>query len=507
MTTVYYVAAIFFTLLVWIIWSNRWKKNYGIKLAKTIRKIRWFSSIVYNIHDIATRLLQKNGGTFRFKGPWFSGMDFLLTCDPINLNYFLNTNFRNYQKGNHFRDIFEPLRDGILAADSDNWRNQRRIVQSLFHDKRFKSAVEGTVQQKISNGLFSVLENASNSGNVVDLQEIIQRLTFDNICGAIFGSDPNCLSLDFPQVAIQTAFHEIQVAVLYRHLLPSTIWKLQRFLQIGKERSLRKAWKIVDQFVALHISKQRQKLSHLETDNHDFNVLKYFLTSIADEENGIRIKSERFLSDIAFNLFTAGRDTIASALVWFFWAVGKHPSVEKKILEEMEANLPTERNGRRSTSFKFDELNKLIYLHAVICEVLRLYPSFPFDHIVSIDEDTLPSGHQIPKKLMVLYSLYSTGRMQEIWGKDCLEFKPERWISEKGEIIHVPSYKFIAFNSGPRSCLGKNLTFIQIKAITSAILWNYCIQVVQNDPAKPTTSIVLYMRNGLKIRVSKRFSC
>ncbi|WCJ21152.1 cytochrome P450 family 96 subfamily A polypeptide 1 [Euphorbia peplus] len=482
-----------------------------MKLPRFIRKIPGFSSTVYNFHDMTTHLLRKNGGTFRFKGPCFSGMDFLMTCDPSNLNYFLNTNFINYHKGDAFRDMFEPLRDGILAADSDNWRNQRRIVHSLFHDKRFNAAVERTVNQKISNGLFSVLENASKLGHVVDLQEIFQRLTFDNICVIIFGFDPNCLSLDFPQVAIQKAFHEMQVAVLYRHLLPSTIWKLQRFLQIGKERSFRKAWKIVDQFVALHITKERQKLigreNHLETDNNDdFNVLTYFLTSTADEENGIRIKSDRFLSDMAFNLLTAGRDTIAAALVWFFWVVGTQPSVEKKILEEMKTNLRTETNYPNITIFKFEELNKLIYLHAVICEVLRLYPSLPFNHIVSIDKDTLPSGHKIPKNLMVLYSLYSTGRMEEIWGKDCLEFKPERWISEKGEIIRVPCYKFITFNAGPRSCLGKNLTFNQIKGIASAIMWNYNIQVIQNYPAQPSTSVVLYMRNGLKIRVSKRFS-
>ncbi|WCJ43669.1 cytochrome P450 family 96 subfamily A polypeptide 1 [Euphorbia peplus] len=463
-----------------------------------------FVRVVYNsyrIHDFCTKLLQRNGGTFQFKGPWFTGMNFLMTCDPRNLNYILNTNFANYQKGNEFRDMLEPLRDGILAADFDDWRNQRKTVQSLFHDRRFKAAIERTVEQKILNGLVPVLENASQLGNVVDLQDIFQRLTLDNICLLILGFDPNCLSVDFPQVSILKAFHDIEVAVLYRHIFPSTFWKLQRFLQIGKEKSLKTAWKISDDFVAYHIARERRRELNMETDNcHDFNVLTYFLTSNADEENGIAIKSDKFLSDMAFNLLTAGRDTIAAALVWFFWLVGTHPSVEKKILEEMKANLPTEEN----TIFKFDDLNKLIYLHAVICEVLRLYPSVPFNHIVSIDKDTLPSGHKIPEKFMVLYSLYATGRMEGIWGKDCLEFKPERWISKKGEIVHVASSKFIAFNTGPRSCLGKNLTFNQIKAIATTILWNYKVHVVQNYPPLPAASVVLYMRNGFKIRVSKR---
>ncbi|KAI7747866.1 hypothetical protein M8C21_027438, partial [Ambrosia artemisiifolia] len=33
-------------------------------------------------------------------------------------------------------------------------------------------------------------------------------------------------------------------------------------------------------------------------------------------------------------------------------------------------------------------------------------------------------------------------KMKAIWGEDCTEFKPERWISNGGEIKHQPSYKF-----------------------------------------------------------------
>ncbi|KAI8536039.1 hypothetical protein RHMOL_Rhmol10G0224700 [Rhododendron molle] len=56
-------------------------------------------------------------------------------------------------------------------------------------------------------------------------------------------------------------------------------------------------------------------------------------------------------------------------------------------------------------------------------------------------------------------------RMNFIWGDDCSEFKPERWISEGGTIKHEPSYKFLAFNAGPRTCLGKEVAFTQMKAV------------------------------------------
>ena len=85
-----------------------------------------------------------------------------------------------------------------------------------------------------------------------------------------------------------------------------------------------------------------------------------------------------------------------------------------------------------------------------------------------------------------------------------MEFKPERWISEKGGIVYVPSYKFVAFNTGPRTCLGKGVSFIQIKMVATAILHKYRLQVVEGHVAKPNLSNVLLMKDGLKVTIKKR---
>ena len=85
-----------------------------------------------------------------------------------------------------------------------------------------------------------------------------------------------------------------------------------------------------------------------------------------------------------------------------------------------------------------------------------------------------------------------------------MEFKPERWISESGDIIHVPSYKFIAFNTGPRICIGKDISFIQMKMVAVALLRKFHIQVVEGHPVTPRLSVFLRMKHGLKVEVSKR---
>ncbi|RVX21614.1 Noroxomaritidine synthase [Vitis vinifera] len=117
----------------------------------------------------------------------------------------------------------------------------------------------------------------------------------------------------------------------------------------------------------------------------------------------------------------------------------------------------------------------------------------------------LPSGHRVDPKMKILFSLYAMGRMTSIWGTDSVEFKPERWISERGRIKHEPSYKFFAFNAGPRTCLGKEVAFTQMKAVAATIIHNYHVQVVEGHHVAPNVSIILYMKHGLMVRVSKRW--
>ncbi|CAI0454896.1 unnamed protein product [Linum tenue] len=219
---------------------------------------------------------------------------------------------------------------------------------------------------------------------------------------------------------------------------------------------------------------------------------------------------------MVFTLIAAGKDTISSTLSWLLWLVATHPDVERKILEEIE-RVTTMAGRQEIFMIDKDEMNRLVYLHAIICETLRLYPPAPFELRCAIEDDMLPSGHLIHKGTRILFSIYSVGRMEEIWGKDCMEFKPERWISEQGSLIHIPSYKFnegniihvpsqkfMTFLTGPRTCLGKAMSFMLLKFMVSSILWNYKFEMVEGHVVKPTPSMVLSMKDGLKMRVSKR---
>ncbi|OIW12374.1 hypothetical protein TanjilG_04123 [Lupinus angustifolius] len=429
-------------------------------------------------------------------------MNYLVTSDPNNIHHIMSKSFDNYVKGSEFREIFQPFGDGIFTSDSETWKYNRALFHSLFRQRRFELFLEKTIHKKVHNSLLPILDHAQQQGTVIDLQDVFNRFTFDNICSLVLGYDPSCLSIEFPEVAYEKAFNEAEESIFYRHTVPKSVWKLQEWLQIGQEKTMTKSCKVFDQFIYACIESKREEIRKkrhneiVESDDDDDEHVDFLTTLISDEKEGVH--DNIFLRDAAFNLFVAGRDTITSALTWFFWLVATNPIVETKILEEIKENF-----GSKDT-LGIEEVKKLVYLHGALCEAMRLFPPIPFERKQAINGDILPSGHNIKPKTMILFSLYSMGRFESIWGKDCLEFKPERWISERGSIIHVPSYKFFSFNAGPRTCLGKDLSFIQMKMVATSILSNYSLHLLQDHHAIPSLSIVLLMKNGFKVMIKKR---
>ena len=91
-----------------------------------------------------------------------------------------------------------------------------------------------------------------------------------------------------------------------------------------------------------------------------------------------------------------------------------------------------------------------------------------------------------------------------IWGKDCLEFKPERWLLSEGDRFEPPKdgYKFVAFNAGPRTCLGKDPAYLQMKSVASAVLLRYVLSPVPGHRVEQKMSLTMFIKNGLRVYLS-----
>ncbi|GLJ46778.1 hypothetical protein SUGI_0986580 [Cryptomeria japonica] len=454
------------------------------------------------IYDWETEVLRATGGTYIFRGAWKSKQDCVISCDPRNIEYVLHTNFANFPKGEDFyAEFYDLLGDGIFNADGLEWRRLRNTAALHFYSRPFRRFTADTLRHIVQTKLLPLLTDAAETGAPLDLQDVFLRFTFDNTCTLVFGRSPGCLAPGLPLVPFAKAFDDAVEATFYRHLTPRACWKLMRFLKLGKERQFYKALKPLRQFMDELIGYKKKTMGQGEA--------KDLLSRFMEEKSHY---DDKFLRDAVMNFVIAGRDTSGVALAWFFWLLYRHPSIEEKIVEELYAVLRRRDGGLIFLDFEqpftVRELEECVYLQAALTETLRLYPSIPHDHKGVLNRDVLPDGTSIEPGMRFLYSIYSLGRMESIWGPDCMEFKPQRWLetSKEGAMAmkRESPYKFMAFNAGQRVCLGKEMAYAQMKAAAAAIVLRFRVRVKENVEVKAKMSLVLAMKNGLWVTLEKR---
>ncbi|XP_065616480.1 cytochrome P450 86A22 [Quercus suber] len=463
------------------------------------------------MHDWITDNLRTCGGTYQ---TCITAIPFLarkqglvtVTCDPKNLEHILKNRFDNYPKGPTWQAAFHDLLgDGIFNSDGDTWLFQRKTAALEFTTRTLRQAMARWVSRAIKLRFCPILETAQREGKPVDFQDLLLRLTFDNICGLTFGKDPQTLSPDMPENGFALSFDRATEATLQRVILPEVVWKLRKTLGLGMETTMTKSLGHIDKYLTDIIETRKQELQSQQQGGsgtpHD-DLLSRFMKKKESY-------SEEFLQHVALNFILAGRDTSSVALSWFFWLVIQNPNVEEKIITEICTVLMETRGNDTSKWVQeplvFEEVDRLMYLKAALSETLRLYPSVPEDSKHVVADDILPNGTFVPKGSSVTYSIYSIGRMKFIWGDDCLEFKPERWLSLDGSKFEVhDSYRFVAFNAGPRICLGKDLAYLQMKSIAAAVLLRHRLMVVPGHRVEQKMSLTLFMKYGLKVNVLPR---
>jgi fatty acid omega-hydroxylase len=344
-----------------------------------------------DMYEWITGVLKARGGTFTFRGPWFTNLHCVVTADPRNLEHLLKTKFGNFPKGPYFRDtVRDLLGDGIFGADDEVWRAQRKAASLEFHSAEFRALTASSLVELVHRRLLPVLADTEASGAAVDLQDVLLRLTFDNVCMIAFGVDPGCLQKGLPEIPFARAFEDATEATIVRFVTPTAVWRGMRALGVGHERVLKRSLAGVDEFAYDVIRKRREELAAATAAGREEAAtgLKRadLLTIFTKMRNadGAATYSDKFLRDICVNFILAGRDTSSVALAWFFWLLSKNAGVEAKILEEIEGIVAARASSgevvEEELVFQPEEVKRMEYLHAALSEALRLYPSVPVDH-------------------------------------------------------------------------------------------------------------------------------
>ncbi|KAJ3669205.1 hypothetical protein LUZ60_011155 [Juncus effusus] len=286
----------------------------------------------------------------------------------------------------------------------------------------------------------------------------------------IFEEDPGLLTergVEGERGKFMIAFREAQELLMGRFEgFVQDLWKVKRMFDVGSEKRLRKSLEVVHSFGMRIVEKQKGKSSEGDLLLGPFKSYKP--------------QTEEQLRDTVTGFLIGGTETTTSALIWFFYLVLTNPSVLRKIEEEISSIRSTKQNPHEL--FTLDELRRMHYLHASITESMRLYPPVSVDTQSCKENDILPDGTIIKKGWFTAYSAYAMAQMEELWGKDCKDYKPERWL-ENGVFKSKNPFKYPVFHAGPRVCLGKAMAYIEMKMVASCLLEKYEFVYVGKDKA------------------------
>ncbi|EME49031.1 cytochrome P450-like protein [Dothistroma septosporum NZE10] len=202
----------------------------------------------------------------------------------------------------------------------------------------------------------------------------------------------------------------------------------------------------------------------------------------AQHDHPAFMTDKQVLSSCTSMIF-AGSETTAISLSSIFYFLIKHSRVYDKLMAELDeaahnGSIAERDNGRVSWS----ESLKLPYLDAVINESFRLHPApgLVIERVVPPQGmDVL--GNRIPGGTIVGCNAWVVHRRPEVFGNDPDTFRPERWLEAKPDQLREMKASMLQFGAGARTCIGKNISLLEIYKLVPTFLRNFEVDMADPD--------------------------
>lgn len=129
--------------------------------------------------------------------------------------------------------------------------------------------------------------------------------------------------------------------------------------------------------------------------------------------------------------------------------------------------------------------------------LIMAYLNIMLNLILCLSLSLLPDGKTIPAHSNIGIGVYQMGRDENLF-TDPLEFIPERFESTK---IHP--FAFISWSHGPRDCIGKKFSILEIKSVLVMILRSFELYDANFKPVV-VAQVVLRSKNGFTVGMRRR---
>lgn len=361
------------------------------------------------------------------------------------LKYALQKNQKNFTKSEvQTKEVARYLGKGLLTAEGEHWKKQRKLIQPSFH-KKYLNQLLGIMQRVIEEEISKI-----PSSKEIDIEHYFGRLAFQVVAKSLFSGE----------------------------VAPSTITRLQEVVEASQKmlvRELRQPylawWFKGSGLLQKHydmVKEARGLLESLidrrkETQERKNDLLDLLLD--ARYEDGSPMEKEQMIDEIMI-LFTAGHETTSNALTFTCQLLAKHPEYQKQVLEESK--------NSDETDLMTELMSQKITKH-VLEESMRLYPPAYFIDRMNLEDDEF-GGMKLKKGTPLLFSAIEIHRHKDYW-KDPMEFKPERFAGTPNQ--HSDYY--FPFGAGPRMCIGNNFAMFEMQMVMNRLLEKFEIQPIDYD--------------------------
>jgi cytochrome P450 len=397
----------------------------------------------------------------------------ILLSHPDLVNQVLVTQHGKFHKSELTRRITgRMLGNGLLISEGDFWRRQRRLEQPAFHRAKIQEYA-GTMVELCQTHMGNWRD-----GEERDMAREMMAMTLDIAVKTLFGT------------SLPGEAHQIGEAMIFlmrysmrRQRLP---FRIPENWPTPQNRRATRELEFMDSII-YRIIAERQA----EGNSHEHNDLLSLLMSAMDED-GTHMTPQQ-LHDEAITLFVAGHETTAQMLAWTWYVLSQNPAAEKRLQEELRSVL----GGRDPEAADF---GKLVYLQAVMNEILRLYPP-AYIMAREVIEPVQIGGYEFTPGTTIVMSQWVSHRDPRFF-EDPEAFRPERWLD--GLAGRLPSGAYYPFGDGARRCIGQGFALLEAAIVIGMVAQRFEFRLVPGQTVATEPLVTLRPRYGIQMTVHER---
>ncbi|KAF9694889.1 hypothetical protein EKO04_006712 [Ascochyta lentis] len=356
----------------------------------------------------------------------------------------------------------------IINSNEADHSRLRRNLSHAFSDKALRSQ-ESLITSYVDLLIHKLSEHAEK-GASVDIMRWYNYTTFDIIADLSFGEPLYCLRDSEYHKWVTMVFNSIKaiptIAIRNKYLIFQVVDTVRSFFTDTQAvvRARRDFFNMASARVTTRLEKTTQRPD-------------FFTFILQNQEHEKRALTRGEMDANAVVFLVAGSETTATTLSGTTYLVLKNSAAYSRLVTEIRSAFP------KAADITLDAVNALPYLLAVLQEGLRYYPPVPtgFPRVVPGAGQQV-SGHFIPGGTSVYVSQHAANHSARNFA-DADAFVPERWVEgERGGKYEADRREVVQpFSFGPRSCLGKNLAYAEMRLILAKLLWTFDVELVRPE--------------------------